>query len=180
MAEQPRFETAHVHPRAATVIKNMGWLFLHEHICGKGRMDFLAMNPENGDLAIVECKTSISSVASVLRQLDQYHHDFAIRDAAQWIFVWDTPSQYSSDIINLCDVKLFQVNEGVPATSPTLRPSEKYEFYHHFYRFYPCHNYFPFREPNSRAIHPHLIRLDAQEKSNSTIFRKPRLYGVAE
>jgi hypothetical protein len=175
-----RFENQQVHPRVATMIKQMGWLFLHEYTCGKGRMDFLAMNPVNGDLAIVECKTSIPSVGPVLGQIGQYHHDFGIRAAFEWVFTWEKPKLKQIETIEACDVKLFLVNESIPATSPYLKSREKSQFYYHFYRFYPFHDYFPFRTEGGRAIHPYLIHLDWKERRTPSRYCDPRIYDAAE
>lgn len=177
---QLQFENYQIHPRVATMINQMGWLFLHEYTCGKGRMDFLAMNPENGDLAIVECKTSVAGgVGVILGQLGGYHHDFGIRGAFEWAFVWDKPKAKHVEIIEACNVRLFHVNESVPATSPYLKPRQKHEFYYHFYRFYPFHDYFPFRTEGGRAIHPYLIHLDWKERRTPSRFCDPRKYDPA-
>jgi hypothetical protein len=139
-------------------------------------MDFLAMNPETGDLAIVECKVRVDWVGTILGQLGGYHNDFNIRAAAEWAFVWDKPKPKQEATIEACGVRLFHVDSSVPTRSPYLKPSEKHEFYYHFYRFYPFHDYFPFRTEGGRAIHPYLIHLDWKEHKKPSRFCDPRIY----
>lgn len=177
---QLQFENYQIHPRVAFMIKQMGWLFLHEYSRGKGRMDFLALHPESGDIAVVECKQSTPWVGTILGQLGQYHHDLGIKGAFEWAFVWNKPKRKQVETIEACGVRLFYVNESTPTISPYLKPREKHEFYYHFYRFYPFHDYFPFRTEGGRAIHPYLIHLDWKEKRTPSRFCDPRKYDRAD
>ena len=150
---QLQFENYHIHPRVATMIHNMGWLFLHEYRCEDWRIDFVALNPDNGDLAIVECKTHITNPIPVMAQIGAYHYDFQIWEAFKWVFVWDKPSNDIVEAMAEDSIKVFHVEESVLLTSPQLKNHQKYAFYRAFYHFYPCHNYFPFVEPNGTPIH---------------------------
>lgn len=167
-----KFETTNVHPRVAAMLDAMGWIFLHECLTDTGRMDFLCLNPENGDLAIIECKVTILSAKEVINQVGQYHEDFDIKDALQWVFVWDQPSKNISEIFEACHVSLFTVPHGNPTISPYPKLKAKQHFYRNFYRFYPFHEYFPTRTERGVAIHPILEILDS-EKSKPVVSYRP-------
>jgi len=159
-----RIDAVEIAPRAATLILNMGWTFLPEVICDAGRMDFLAMNPLDGTLAIVECKTTILSPMGVVQQIDRYHESFGMPTALKWAFSWNPISQKFIDTFSRQGVSYYHIDNMLEKSRNKLRMRDRYKFYETFHRFYPFHDYFPTKTDGGRPLHPYLIHLAKQEK----------------
>ena len=166
-----RFDTSDVAPRAATLILNMGWMFLPEVINDAGRMDFLALNPQSGAIAIVECKTTITSPMVVLNQIDRYHEAFGLPNALKWAFSWNPISQKFIDTFADYGVSYHHIDNNLERSRNKLRLSERYKFYETFYRFYPFHDVFPARTESGRILHPFLAQLVETDTPN--VFKRP-------
>jgi hypothetical protein len=158
-----RIDATEIAPRAATLILNMGWMFLPEVISDAGRMDFLALHPQTGALAIVECKTTITSPMGVLNQIDRYHEAFGIETAQKWAFSWNPISQKFANTFAEFDVSYHHIDNNLERSRNKLKISQKYRFYETFYRFYPFHDVFPTRTESGRILHPFVKALEKQE-----------------
>lgn len=159
---QNRFEQSEIHPRVGTMLRDMGLFFLHEVKAGDGRMDFLAMNPVNGALSVIECKRHSMSPGSIVSQVSQYHRDFNMPCAARWVFLWDIPTKTQSQCFERSGVKHFVVESDAPHSNVKLPQREKNVFYSAFYRFYPFDDRFPIRTPYGRILHPMIADLQKQ------------------
>ena len=165
-----RFDVAEVAPRAATLILNMGWMFLPEVICDAGRMDFLALNPQNGALAVVESKTTIASPKTVTDQIDRYHESFGLPIAMKWALSWHPIPHKFVHMFAANGVSYYHIDNDLPRSRNKLRISERYRFYEVFYRFYPSHDVFPTHTESGRCIHPLLA--EAEKANTSSVFKK--------
>ena len=158
-----RIDATEIAPRAATLILNMGWLFLPEVINDAGRMDFLAMNPTNGQCAIVECKTTILSPMGVLNQIDRYHEAFGLTSALKWAFSWNPTPQKFIDTFTEFDVSYHHIDNSLEKSRNKLRMKDRYHFYETFYRFHPFHEVFPTHTEYGRILHPFAAALAKRE-----------------
>lgn len=166
-----RFDAAEIAPRAATLILNMGWIFLPEVINDAGRMDFLALNPANGAIAIVECKTTVLSPMGVLNQIDRYHEAFGLPNALKWAFSWNPVSQRFADTFADYGVSYHHIDNNLERSRNKLKLKDRYRFYETFYRFYPFHDVFPTQTESGRSLHPAIAQMKKENILN--VFKRP-------
>lgn len=116
------FEYKEIHPRVAALLQKADWLYLHECVLDdNSRIDFVALNPRSGHIAIVECKTHVASVSSLAEQVNHYHRQFGAPIAYKWVFVWDTPMTRTVNRLMQHDIQVFDM-ENEPDVAP-IHPS---------------------------------------------------------
>lgn len=140
MTKQNRFEAKEVHPRVAALLQKDDWLFLHECRLDDGRrMDFLALNPRSGHVAIVECKIEITSSEDVARQVNHYHSQLGFSDAFKWVFVWVMPSAKKIHGLMRHDIQVYEMDNEPDVTpiSTSVDTRGKRVFWETFKRYHP-------------------------------------------
>lgn len=93
-------ETLDLHPRVAHHLNMRGLLWINEwrypsvEDAPGGSIDFVAVDPRNGQFSIIECKIAIESVSAIERQLDRYFEAFCVSEAKKEVYAFfATPQQ---------------------------------------------------------------------------------------
>ena len=137
---QDKFEAREIHPRVAALLQKADWLYLHECVLDDNRrVDFVALNPRSGHIAIVECKAAVTSVSSLAEQVNHYHQRFGAPDAFKWVFVWETP--HNRTVVRLMEhhIQVFDM-DSEPSVSPisaSVGHKAKRIFWETFKKFHP-------------------------------------------
>lgn len=131
-------ESSVVHPRVASLLRSDGWFYHHEYtFADRTRVDFVAIQPRTSRLAVVECKIAISSVSSLIDQLNGYHARFGYPRALKWVFVLNTPLNRTIKYLNSRGIAVFPLDEEPDAYPDEIDPQAKKAFLNAFNAFKP-------------------------------------------
>lgn len=134
------FEVKEIHPIVAALLKKAHWLYLHECVLDDNRrIDFVALNPRSGHIAIVECKIFVSSVSDLARQVNHYHSQFGVPIAFKWVFIWQTPRDSTIHRLMKHDIQVFDI-DSEPTVTPidaSVGHKSKRIFWETFKSFHP-------------------------------------------
>lgn len=89
------YEAYDLHPRAAYHLKQRGLLFVNEYKYAPyrlepgGSIDFVAVDPKDGQFFIIECKLKVRDVEALEDQLYKYYHAFYVLDAIKEVYTFE-------------------------------------------------------------------------------------------
>lgn len=131
-------ENSEVHTRVASLLRHDGWFYHHEYTFeDRSRVDFVAIQPRTARLAVVECKTAITSVSSLIEQLNGYHRQFGYTRALKWVFVLNTPLNRTIKYLNSRGIAVFPLDEEPDAWPDEIEPDARKTFLKAFSAFKP-------------------------------------------
>lgn len=131
-------ETSEVHTRVASLLRYDGWLYHHEYtFADRSRVDFVAIQPRTARLAVIECKTSITSVHNLIEQLNGYHQQFGYSKALKWVFVLNTPLNRTIKYLALRGICVFPLDQEPDAYPDEIDPQAREKFRKAFNEFKP-------------------------------------------
>lgn len=127
-------ETWDLHPRVAHDLNERGLLWVNEYMYrpygleGGGSIDFVAIDPKNGNLSIIECKIKINSLPDLEDQLYKYFHAFYVMEAVKEVYAFDASDEQREWLHSRKIQTRLLSMEDDPA--PIRRPSlEEWEYF---------------------------------------------------
>lgn len=112
-------ESYDLHWRVAHILTADGWLYVHEYRGeGRGQIDFIALNPVTGHIAIIECKVDMESVDQITYQVNRYHKTLGIESALKWVFTLAPISKKRSDALVERGIECSHIDRSIPLLQP--------------------------------------------------------------
>lgn len=105
-------EIRDLHPRVKHILTMKNWCVISEARFLGGRIDFLAIQRDTGNLMVVECKVEIGSVWQTIGQLNGYHVALGVPNAIKSLAVLQdvSDSQYETLAENDIDVRVVGID----------------------------------------------------------------------
>jgi len=107
------YESQEIHPRVATWLNRRNFPYIHEY---RQRVDFLTINPQTGQVAIIECKQEINITSHVIHQINGYYRAVGI-PSAERICITMTPLRlFQKEELEMSGIKYLIFGEMIPKT----------------------------------------------------------------
>lgn len=134
--KQNYFERNEVHTRVAALLAKDGWIYHHEYPFANGkRADFVAFHPATARIAVVECKTAISSTEALIEQINGYHDQLGYPHALKWAFIWATPHSGTLKRLRVHNIVTFPMDQEPDIDPVVLGHASKDKFRKLFKQF---------------------------------------------
>lgn len=111
-------ECRDVHPRVAHALESSNWCYVHEYKPRiEGSIDFLAINRDTHQLAIIECKRRIESLGDVIFQVNHYARLVSIKEAIKVVFTMRPPTKDVIRALKAENIVIYGVDMDMPCVT---------------------------------------------------------------